>query len=113
MILYRLTAGASLALIMFTIDLADKLKDEKITVNSLHPGTYLNTNMVRNSNITPWGEPESGADAEVFLALSPKLNDVTGKYFNVKTEAKADSQAYDKQARKRLWDLSIELTKLK
>jgi NAD(P)-dependent dehydrogenase (short-subunit alcohol dehydrogenase family) len=104
---------SKLALIMFTIDLADKLKDENITVNSLHPGTYLNTNMVRRSSITPWGKPETGADAEVFLATSPKLNNTTGKYFNVKTEARAESQAYDKQARKRLWKLSFELTKIK
>lgn len=103
---------SKLALIMFTIDLADKLKDENITVNSLHPGTYLNTNMVRRSNITPWGEPESGADAEVFLATSPLLKNITGKYFNVKTETKAESQAYDKEARKRLWKLSLELLKL-
>ncbi len=104
---------SKLALIMFTIDLAEKLKDENITVNSLHPGTYLDTNMVRRSNINPWGKPESGADAEVYLATSPELNDVTGKYFNVKSEARAESQAYNKQARKRLWDLSLELTKLK
>ncbi len=103
---------SKLALIMFTIDLAEKLKDENITVNSLHPGTYLDTNMVRNANINPWGKPETGADAEVYLAASPELNHVTGKYFNIKSEAKADPQAYDKNARKRLWDLSVELTKL-
>jgi NAD(P)-dependent dehydrogenase (short-subunit alcohol dehydrogenase family) len=104
---------SKLALIMFTIDLAEKLKTENITVNSLHPGTYLDTNMVRRSNINPWGKPETGADAEVYLAASPELNDVTGKYFNVKSEARADSQAYDEKARKRLWDLSLELTNLK
>ena len=104
---------SKLALIMFTITLAEKLKDKNITVNSLHPGTYLNTNMVRRSNIKPWGEPETGADAEVFLASSAMLENVTGKYFNVKTEASADSQAYDKKARERLWKLSLELTGLK
>lgn len=102
---------SKLALIMFTINLAEKLKSENITVNSLHPGTYLDTNMVRRSNISPWGEPESGADAEVYLATSPKLKDITGKYFNVTSEARAESQAYDRQARKRLWELSVELTK--
>src|SRR3954447_8025895 len=79
---------SKLALIMFTIDLAEQLKNEKITVNSLHPGTYLDTNMVRNSGVTPWGKPETGADAEVFLAISPELENVTGKYFDVKKEAK-------------------------
>jgi NAD(P)-dependent dehydrogenase (short-subunit alcohol dehydrogenase family) len=104
---------SKLALIMFTIDLAEQLKDENITVNSLHPGTYLNTNMVRNANLTPLGEPEIGAEAEVYFAISPKLNNVTGKYFNEKTESKADSEAYNKESRKRLWELSVKLTKLR
>lgn len=104
---------SKLALIMYTIDLAEKLKDENVTVNSLHPGTYLDTNMVRRSKINPWGEPEGGADAVVYLATSPELSNVTGKYFNVKSIAIAESQAYDKQARKRLWELSLELTNLK
>ena len=104
---------SKLALIMFTIDLADQLKDENITVNSLHPGTYLNTKMVTLAGINPLGEPEIGADAEVFLATSEKLDKVTGKYFNVKTEAKADPQAYDKDVRNKLWDLSLRLTNLK
>ncbi len=103
---------SKLALIMFTIDLAEQLKNDNITVNSLHPGTYLDTNMVRNANITPWGKAETGTDAEIYLAASPKLDNVTGKYFNVKTEAKADSQAYDEEARHRLSELSLELIKL-
>ena len=68
---------------MFTIDLAEKLKDDGVTVNSLHPGTYLDTNMVRRSNITPWGKPETGADAEVFLAVSDKLGGVTDLSFKL------------------------------
>jgi NAD(P)-dependent dehydrogenase (short-subunit alcohol dehydrogenase family) len=108
----RAYSQSKLALIMFTIELAEQVKDDKVTVNSLHPGTYLNTKMVRQSGITPWGEPEHGADAEVFLAVSESLEGITGKYFNGKTEARADAQAYDKQARKRLWEVSLELTKL-
>ena len=104
---------SKLALIMFTIDLAETLKDENITVNSLHPGTYLDTNMVRRANINPMGKAETGADAVVYLATSLELSNVTGKYFNVKNEARAESQAYNKQARKRLWELSLEFTGLK
>lgn len=44
-----------------------------ITVNSLHPGTYLDTNMVRKANVSPMGKAETGADAEVYLATSPGL----------------------------------------
>lgn len=109
----RAYSQSKLALIMFTFDLAEKIKDENITVNSLHPGTYLNTKMVRESGIDPLGKPQDGADAEVFLAVSESLEGVTGRYFNVKAEAKADAQAYNSQARKRLWDLSLQLTNLK
>lgn len=103
---------SKLALILYTFELAERLKDEKITVNALHPGTLLDTNMVRNAGIAPWGEPETGADAEVYLALSEELNSVTGKYFNIKKESKPDSQAYDYEARKKLWEMSTALTKL-
>lgn len=109
---FRAYRQSKLALIMFTIDLAEELKNENITVNSLHPGTLLNTNMVRRSNINPMGEPETGADAEVFLAISESLNGVTGKYFDVKTETKAHPDAYDKEKRKRLEELGFKLTKL-
>ena len=105
-------AQSKLALIMFTIDLAAKLRGQDITVNALHPGTYLNTKMVREAGINPWGDPASGADAEVYLALSPELDRVTGKYFNVDKETLADSQAYNAQARQRLWHLSLGLTNL-
>ena len=104
---------SKLALIMFTIDLAEQLRNENINVNSLHPGTYLDTNMVRRSGVTPWGKPETGADAEVFLSVSPQLENATGKYFDVKKEARANAQAYDAKARKKLWELSMQLTGLK
>jgi NAD(P)-dependent dehydrogenase (short-subunit alcohol dehydrogenase family) len=103
---------SKLALIMFTFDLAEQLKNDNVTVNSLHPGTFLNTNMVRRSNINPMGEPESGADAEVFLATSENLRGVTGKYFNVKTETSANADAYNKDKRKKLQELSYKLTNL-
>ncbi len=101
---------SKLALIMFTIDLAQELMKDRITVNSLHPGTYLNTNMVRNANIAPMGTPESGAEAEVFLATSSPLSNVTGKYFNVTKEARAYPQAYDSQVRTQLKNYSIKVT---
>ena len=103
---------SKLALIMFTIDLAEELKNENITVNSLHPGTLLNTNMVRRANINSMGEPETGADAEVFLATSESVEGITGKYFDVKTETNANPDAYDKEKRERLHELAVKLTNL-
>ncbi len=101
---------SKLALIMFSIDLANQLREESITVNSLHPGTYLNTNMVRRANISPMGEAQVGADAEIYLAVSPELEGITGKYFNVMIEAKANAQAYDSKARKMLRQIAEKYT---
>jgi NAD(P)-dependent dehydrogenase (short-subunit alcohol dehydrogenase family) len=105
----RAYSQSKLALIMFTFDLAEQLNNEVITANTLHPGTYLNTKMVTRSGITPWGDPESGAAAVVYLASSENLEGITGKYFNVTAEAKANPQAYDEEARKRLRELTLHL----
>lgn len=109
----RAYSQSKLALIMYTFELAERIKEKNITVNALHPGTLLDTNMVRNAGITPWGEPETGAGAEVYLAVSDELDGVTGKYFDVKKETRPDRQAYDSHARKQLWDLSLDLSNLK
>lgn len=104
---------SKLALIMFTIDLAERLEDDNITVNSLHPGTYLNTKMVREADITPLGDPETGAEAEAYLATAPELKNVTGKYFDKKQTTQALDQVYKIEARQKLWRLSKEWTGLK
>ncbi len=101
---------SKLALVMFTMEIAKRMNKDRITANSLHPGTYLDTNMVRMAGISPLGKPESGAEAVVSLAISPTLKGVTGKFYNVKTEARAHSQAYDEAFRKKLWDKTLELT---
>jgi NAD(P)-dependent dehydrogenase (short-subunit alcohol dehydrogenase family) len=103
---------SKLAIIMFTFDLAEALLNENVTVNCLHPGTYLDTGMVREAGISPMGTAQSGADALNWLATSPELKDITGKYFNVKHEARANSQAYDSNARKKLNRFGLMLTGL-
>jgi hypothetical protein len=52
---------------------------------------------------------EEGAQATVRLAVSPELEGVTGRYFDGQREARANRQAYDVDARERLWALSEEL----
>src|SRR5512132_2424327 len=59
----RAYAQSKLAQIMFTFDLADKLKGSGVTVNALHPATYMNTTMVRASGTTPMSTVERGGDA--------------------------------------------------
>jgi len=103
-------AQSKLALIMFSMDLAEQLAKNDVTVNSLHPGTYLDTKMVNEAGISPRGTAQSGADAVVYLATDPALRTVSGKYFNVQTETKANAQAYDIDARKKLREIGLALT---
>ncbi len=68
--------------------------------------------MVRAAGVTPISSVEEGADAILNLALSEKLAGVSGAYFNGQREAKALAQAYDADARRRLREISLELTGL-
>ncbi|MBS0526505.1 MAG: SDR family NAD(P)-dependent oxidoreductase [Proteobacteria bacterium] len=103
---------SKLAQILFTIDLADELKSAGIVANCLHPSTYMNTTMVKQSGTTPVSSVETGADAIMQLAVSPELEGKSGLYFNVMNESRANPQAYDAAARAALRKLSLELTGL-
>ncbi len=103
---------SKLAQILFTVDLADELKADGIIANCLHPSTYMNTTMVKQSGTTPLSSVETGADAILQLAVSPRLEGKSGLYFNVMTESRANPQAYDAKARAQLRKLSLELTGL-
>ncbi len=104
---------SKLAQIMFTVDLADELKGSGVIANALHPSTYMNTTMVRRAGVSPMSKVEDGAEAILQLAVSAKLEGRSGLYFNVLNEARANAQAYDAEARRRLRALSLELTGLK
>jgi NAD(P)-dependent dehydrogenase (short-subunit alcohol dehydrogenase family) len=108
----RAYAQSKLAQIMFTIDLADELKGTGITVNSLHPATYMNTTMVRAGGITPMSTVEQGGEAILHLVSGDDVTTRSGLFFNGLNEAKANPQAYDAAARQRLRRLSLELTGL-
>lgn len=108
----RAYCQSKLAQIMFTIDLARELYGSGITVNALHPATYMNTTMVRQSGVTPMSGVEQGADAILNLATSAALDGRSGLFFNGQREARADAQAYDAGARQRLKTLSLELSGL-
>ena len=108
----RAYCQGKLAQVMFTFDLATKLAGTGITATCLHPATYMDTTMVRRAGVTPVSTVEQGAEAILNLAMSPALEGRSGLYFNGLREARAHSQAYDAEARHRLWSLSLELTGL-
>jgi NAD(P)-dependent dehydrogenase (short-subunit alcohol dehydrogenase family) len=103
---------SKLAQILFTIDLAEALKGTGVTVNSLHPASYMATTMVRQAGVSPWSTVEEGAAAILNLAISPDLAGRGGLYFDGLRESRANSQAYDASAREKLRALSLQLTGL-
>ena len=108
----RAYAQSKLSQIMFTIDLADELKGTGVTVNSLHPATYMNTTMVRAGGITPMATVEQGGAAILHLIEGDDVAGRSGLFFNGMNEMKANAQAYDVNARKRLREISLKLVGL-
>ncbi len=104
---------SKLAQVMFTFELAERLGaagEDAVTVNALHPATFMDTKMVHEAGGAPMSTIDDGLEATLVLALSPELDGVTGRYFNRLQDARADPQAYDPDARRRLWELSEQLT---
>lgn len=108
----RAYAQSKLAQVMLTLDLAAELRDSGVTVNCLHPATYMNTTMVRDAGVEPASTVEEGAAAVMHLAAAPEIEGSTGEYFDGMRPARANAQAYDPQARRRLAEVSARLSGL-
>ena len=103
---------SKLAQIMHTFELAERLRaqgETHVTVNALHPASLMPTKMVFEMFGAPMSTLEEGTEATLHLAISPDLDGVTGRYFNGLREARALEQAYDPEARRRLWAISEQL----
>lgn len=106
----RAYGQSKLAQIMFGIELANRLPAEQVTVNSLHPSTYMPTKMVLSERGQSTDTLEQGVEAVHRLVTDPQLAAVTGRFFDRMQEASAAPQAYDTAARQRLWQESVRLT---
>ena len=113
---------SKLANVLFTYELARRLEESGITANALHPGAVA-TNF--GSNNAVWYArpvlalfrffavtPEKGAETSVYLASSPEVEGVTGKYFANKKPVSSSKTSYDREAAKKLWRVSEEMTGL-
>jgi NAD(P)-dependent dehydrogenase (short-subunit alcohol dehydrogenase family) len=103
---------SKLAQVMLTFDLAEELRDAGVTVNCLHPASYMPTKIVMHARGSAVSTLEEGRDATMRLAADAALDGVTGRYFNGQSEARAHPQAYDPDARRRLRELSERLVGL-
>jgi NAD(P)-dependent dehydrogenase (short-subunit alcohol dehydrogenase family) len=114
----RAYGQSKLANILFTKELARRLEGSGVTANCFHPGA-VRTNLLQGN---PWHyrlvwnaagsfflSPEKGADTGIYLASSPDVEGVTGKYFVKREQVEPTDGAGDKEAA-RLWDVSERLT---
>ena len=113
-------ARSKLANILFTYELARRLSDCDVTANALHPG-HIATDIWR-TNFSIFGpalkwvmgffalSPEEGADNSIYLASSPEIEGVTGKYFVKREAAKSSPISYDQDIAQRLWNISAGIT---
>ncbi len=97
-----------LANILFTYELADRLKGTGVTVNALHPGG-VNTKLFKGSSGI---SVEEGAQTQVYLASSPEVENITGKYFVRKQITETSQLSHDEKLRRDLWGVSEELVGL-
>ena len=102
---------SKLAQILFTIDLAAELELEgaDVTVNALHPATFMPTKIVTGPTFSTI---EDGVEATMRLIAAPAAETGTGRFYNGLDEARANDQAYDSAARRQLHELSEKLTGL-
>ena len=110
-------AQSKLANVLFTFNLAERLKDTQITVNCLHPG-FVKTDI--GNKDTQWYSKffwtlasglagislEDGAKTSVYLASSDEVKGVTGKYYDKCKEKEPTPLAKDVELQKELWNIS-------
>ena len=111
---------SKLANILFTYELARKLEGSGVTSNALHPGfvaSSFGSNMsgafrliLRFLQLFAMSS-ENGAETSIYLATSPNVANINGKYFVKKKEVRTSVESYDKNVGEKLWEVSEELTK--
>ena len=116
---WRAYQQSKLANILFTYELARQLEGTSVTVNALHPG-FVRTNIFRDPSWRAWLirrvadvialSPERGSQTSVYLASSPEVATISGKYFVKEKPAPSSPQSHDRAAATRLWELSREMT---
>lgn len=111
---------SKLANVLFTYELARRLEGTGVTVNALHPG-FVASNFISTNNGS-WTRfvrrllhmaaisVERGAETPIYLATSPEVEGVTGKYFVEKKAVRSTDASYDLEAQRRLWEVSEAMT---
>ena len=117
----RAYGRSKLANILFTYEMDRRLQGSGVTANALHPG-FVSTNMGANNGwlvkvFLPltriWAiSVDEGAETSIYLASSPEVEAVSGKYFYKKQAVPSSRYSYDQAVAERLWQVSSELSGL-
>jgi len=102
--------------ILFTYELARRLEGTGVVVNAIHPG-FVATELGRHTTGGSWFQyiartPETGAMTQIYMAVAPEAEKITGKYFADCKDTASTAVSYSKDVQKMLWDVSCKLTKL-
>jgi NAD(P)-dependent dehydrogenase (short-subunit alcohol dehydrogenase family) len=113
---------SKLANVLFTYELARRLKETGVRANCVQPplvrsnlgrGRVGITGVVVRTLASPFKvSPEKGARTVIYLASSPDLRGANGKCFANLQEVKSSTDSYDEEIARRLWKVSAELTSL-
>lgn len=119
---FKAYGQSKLANILFTYGLARRLEGTNVSANCLHPGGVKTrfagemngfTGMIWKA-FTPFlRTAEKGAETIIWLASSPEVEGISGKYFKDKKEIRSIKPSYDTDTQKKLWEVSERLTGLK
>jgi NAD(P)-dependent dehydrogenase (short-subunit alcohol dehydrogenase family) len=112
-------ANTKLANVLFTYELARRLEGTNVTATCVHPGV-THTNLLSNYSFFLnvlfhllqrfFRQPDEGAMTPVYLASSPEVEDVTGKYFKRCKPLGTSEESYNRDVQRRLWEASESLT---
>ncbi|MBD3195792.1 MAG: SDR family NAD(P)-dependent oxidoreductase [Candidatus Lokiarchaeota archaeon] len=113
--------NSKLANILFTYELAQRLEDSGVTVNAVHPGA-ARTNFGREFSERTRKflklfkrftiSAEEGAKTSIYLASSPEVEKITGKYWFKCKKVKSSKDSYNREIQRKLWEVSKDLTSL-
>jgi retinol dehydrogenase 14 len=118
-------AQSKLATLLFTYELDRRLRGTRTAVNAVDPGNVM-TRFSRNNGMASWARhllgsirtgslvaPAEGAKTCVYLACSPEVEGVSGSYFHQQQRVRSSAVSYDADAARRLWEIGLELTRMK
>lgn len=107
---YEAYALSKLCNILFTYELAERLKGTEVTANCLHPGVIRTKLLRAGFGDIPGDDPVKGAKIPIYLATSPEVEGLSGLYFEALRPAPTSPTSRDRRLQKKLWQISERLT---